>query len=207
MKKVILTLCLVIGITTVLNAQVDFGVKAGINYNSDSFVEVKDDIIKGAKSKTGYHAGVWVRANIPVLGLYIRPELVYTSLSNDVTLLKNIFGNKLKATYDFQKIDVPVLVGKKFFGVVHAYAGPSFQYIINGKLNHEKIKEINVDGFTVGAQLGLGVEFGGFGLYVNWERSFTDKESELITKNIGNNDKIKFDTRVNQIIMGVSYKF
>ena len=59
-----------------------FGVKAGVNYNSNSIGEVSSDVFKGAESKTGYHAGVWVRFKIPAIGLYFRPELVYTNLEN-----------------------------------------------------------------------------------------------------------------------------
>lgn len=200
-------LCFVLGASQFSQAQkIDFGIKGGINYNSDSFTDVKNDVINaGAKSKTGYHAGIWTRFKLPIVGLYIRPELVYTALKSEVNFspVANPNDNTV-VDYSFKKIDVPVLVGKKFLKVVHVFAGPSFQYIINGDLDWKQVKEVTTDGFTMGLQLGAGVELGKLGLDVRWERGFSDTESQLISNN---DDKINFDTRVNQIIVGLSYRF
>ncbi|CAL2088598.1 outer membrane beta-barrel protein [Tenacibaculum sp. 190524A02b] len=195
MKKVVLLIAFVLGAVQFSQSQIDFGIKGGINYNSDSFGEVKADVFSGAKSKTGFHAGVWTRFKIPVIGLYVRPELVYTSLktSSDV------------AAYDFQKIDIPVLLGKKFLKVAHVFVGPSFQYLIDGDLSINTLKSIKTEanGLTVGLQLGAGVEIGKFGLDVRWERAFSDISSTLVTE-LAN---VNFDTRINQIIIGASFKF
>lgn len=204
MKKLVLLVVLFIGATQLTQAQIQFGVKGGVNYNSDSFQNVTNDIVSGAKSKTGFHAGIWTRIKIPVIGLYVRPELVYTSLKSEVTSASDAND---KANYDFQKIDIPVLLGKKFLKVAHVFAGPSFQYIIDS--NFDPIGDLqgnfstDVDGFTVGLQLGAGVELGKVGLDVRWERAFSDAESKLIDG--GNSER--FDTRVNQIIVGLSYRF
>ena len=58
-----------------------------------------------------YHAGLWLRFKLPMVGWYIRPELVYTSLKSEVELRTAA----TTAGYNFQKIDIPVLIGKKFF--------------------------------------------------------------------------------------------
>ena len=203
MKKFFLCAILFFGISQISFSQIHFGVKAGINYNSDSFQEVSQDVLGGGKSKTGFHAGVWTRFKIPVIGLYLRPELIYTSLKSEYSS-KLIPDNK--ATYDFQKIDIPVLLGKKFLKILNVFAGPSFQYIIDGDFNFESLGDIKTeaDGLTVGVQLGAGVELGKLGLDIRWERAFSDKESELI---INEGLPQRFDTRVNQIIVGLSYRF
>lgn len=204
MKKLIFTLCLLFAATQFSQAQIHFGVKGGINYNSDSFREVSADIINGnAKSRTGYHAGIWLRFKLPMIGWYIRPELVYTSLKSEVTL--NSLNSK--ANYNFQKIDVPVLLGKKFLKIAYFNIGPSFQYLLDGKLNFNTISKTNVDGFTVGLQLGGGIELGKIGLDLRWERAFSDIESQLISTVGGSSSTANFDTRVNQIIIGLSYRF
>ena len=77
-------MCLAFGFSHTSNAQIDFGLKAGLNYNSNSIKKVSDDVFEGAKSKTGYHAGIWLRFKIPVTGFYVRPELVYTNLKNGI---------------------------------------------------------------------------------------------------------------------------
>lgn len=203
MRKLILALCLFIGASQYTDAQVHFGMKGGINYNSDSFIDSADDIINGkAEEKTGYHAGIWLRVKLPLVGWYIRPELVYTSLKSEVNFRTNTTTQKVG--YDFQKIDIPVLFGKKFLKILYVHAGPSFQYILDGDLDFEAVSNLKSDGFTVGVQAGGGIEIGKFGLDARWERSFSDVESNFISNITGNQ---RFDTRVNQIIFGLSYRF
>ncbi|MDG1040796.1 MAG: outer membrane beta-barrel protein [Polaribacter sp.] len=205
MKKALLIICLIFGIHLTTHAQVDFGIKGGLNYNSSTFSDVKEDVLSGAESKTGYHAGVWLRFKIPVVGFYIRPELVYTNLENKVDYSFKVLGNTFTkaTTYSFQKIDIPVLLGKKLFGVGNVYIGPSFQYILSSKFGLSDFKEINSDGFTLGLQFGGGIELGKIGLDVRWERAFSGVETSFIE----NTETIEFDTRVNQIMVGLSYKF
>ncbi len=203
MKRVLLMMCLAFGLSQTSNAQVDYGIKAGINYNSSTFSDVKSDVLSGAKSKTGYHAGIWLRFKIPVVGFYIRPELVYTNLENDVNYKAIGTVNTKSTSYNFQKIDIPVLVGKKVFGIGNIYAGPSFQYILSSDFGFSDLKEVDSDGFTVGLQFGAGVELGKIGLDVRWERAFSGIETTFL----GNAGNVEFDTRVNQIIVGLSYKF
>ncbi len=214
MKKLILSLCLFLAASQLIQAQLDFGIKAGVNYNSDSFQNIDDvatEILEDqTKSKTGFHAGIWLRAKLPVMGLYIRPELVYTALKSELTAND---GSNTKASYDFQKIDIPVLLGKKIFKIAYIHAGPSFQYILDGDLDFDTVGtivdnfETEVDGFTVGLNIGAGIELGKIGLDVRWDRSFSDTESEIISRAAGSSATTKFDTRVNQIIIGLSYRF
>ena len=204
MKKVVLMIFLFIGGTQLAQSQIQGGIKAGINYNSDSFSDVKNDIVfDNAKSKTGFHAGAWLRINLPVTDLYLRPELVYTQLSNEVSYEPAGFTAKT-TTYDFQKIDIPVLVGFKFLKVAHVFGGPSFQYILNSDFNIDDLKQIDSDGFSVGVQFGAGIELGKLGFDVRWERALSDTEATFVDSNVGN---VNFDTRVNQIILGLSYRF
>ena len=198
MKKVILMMCLAFAFSQTSSAQVAFGVKGGVNYNSNSIKEVGTDVFEGAKSKTGYHAGIWLRAKIPVIGLYIRPELVYTNLENEV--LYKTTGNS--TNYKFQKIDIPVLLGKKIFGVGNVFIGPSFQYVLSSDFGFDDIKDVEADGFTVGLQFGGGIELGKLGIDVRWERAFSGIESNVV----GNAGLSNFDTRINQVIVGLSYR-
>ncbi|CAM1362249.1 Outer membrane protein beta-barrel domain-containing protein [Tenacibaculum sediminilitoris] len=203
MKKAIFILCFLIGGSQLVQSQIQGGIKAGINYNSDSFADVKDDVLSGAESKMGFHAGAWLRIKLPATGLYIRPELVYTQLSNKVSYEPAGFVAKT-TTYEVQKIDVPVLLGLNFLEIGHVFAGPSFQYILDAGFDIEDLKQVNSDGFSVGLQLGAGVELGKLGVDVRWERALSDTEANFIDSNVGN---VNFGTRVNQIILGLSYRF
>lgn len=198
MKKAILVLVMALGFSQFSNAQLDFGIKGGLNYNSNSIKESAQDVFDGAKSRTGYHAGIWLRLNLPVVGLYVRPELVYTNLKSEV-----FYKTVAKSTnFDFQKIDIPVLLGKKIFGIGNVYIGPSFQYILDSDFSISDIPNVDGDGFTVGLQFGGGVEFGRLGIDVRWERAFSDIESSFV----GNLGSVSYDTRINQIIFGLSYR-
>jgi hypothetical protein len=200
-KRIFLILCLAFGFSQIANAQIAFGIKGGLNYNSNSIKEVSSDVFDGAKSKTGYHAGVWLRFKIPGIGFYLRPELVYTNLANEVSYNNSIA--KTVTSYNFQKIDIPILFGKKIFGIGNLYAGPSFQYILDSDFGISEITDVKTDGFTAGVQFGGGIEFGKLGIDIRWERAFSGVKS-TINKIVG--DDINFDTRVNQVIIGLSYK-
>ena len=200
MKKVFLMISLAFAFSQTSTAQLDFGVKAGLNYNSESIQETGQDLFEGAESKTGYHAGIWLRFKLPIIGFYLRPELVYTNLENEL-----LYKESQTTSYNFQKVDIPVLIGKRFFGIGNVFAGPSFQYILNSDFSLNDISEVDTDGFSVGLQFGAGIELGNLGIDMRWERGLNAVESTFL--NVATNTNVTFDTRVNQIIIGLSYKF
>lgn len=207
MKRVILIAFILISATQLSNAQINFGIKAGVNYNDNNFQNVKKDVFSGGKSTGGYHAGIWLRASLG--GFYIRPELIYTEMYSTTKYTPYFVVSTLTkgANFKFRKVDVPVLFGKNFFGVLNAFAGPSFQYIIDSNFNLSQLKYDNMKNkFSVGLQAGLGVEFRNFGLDVRWERAFTDSEMNFIDNSIRKTE-VNFDNRVNQVILGLSYQF
>ena len=206
MKKVFLMISLAFAFSQTSTAQLDFGVKAGLNYNSESIQETGQDLFEGAESKTGYHAGIWLRFKLPIIGFYLRPELVYTNLENELLYkITKEAPTSQTTSYNFQKIDIPVLIGKKFFGIGNVFAGPSFQYILNSDFSLNDIENVDTDGFTVGLQVGAGIELNNLGIDVRWERGLNTVESTFL--NVSTNTNVTFDTRVNQIIIGLSYKF
>ena len=200
MKKVFLMMSLAFAFSQTSSAQLDFGVKAGLNYNSESIQSVSEDVFTGAESKTGYHAGVWLRFKLPIIGFYLRPEIVYTNLENELLYKIRETAPSQTTSYNFQKIDIPVLIGKKFFGIGNVFAGPSFQYILNSDFSLNDISEVDTDGFSVGLQFGAGIELGNLGIDVRWERGLNTIESTFLN---ALSERVTFDTRVNQIIIGL----
>ena len=203
MKKIIFGCFLLFLVAQQSQAQLQFGVKAGINYNSDSFESVSDDVLNGAKTKTGLHTGVWLRAKLPVIGFYIRPELIYTELNNTVNYDSD-FSVPRNTNFKFRKIDLPVLIGKKFLGIGNVFAGPSFQYILSSDFELNDLKEVSTENFSLGIQLGGGVELGRLGFDIRWERGLSKTETVFVDNTI-NETNFNFDKRVSQIIFGISY--
>ena len=180
-----------------LTAQKDFGVKGGINYNNNgdaTFSSAGDDVIQGGESKSGFHAGLWFRGKVPIIGVYIRPELVYTQVKSEYINKSNTAAN-----YEFSKIDVPVLLGKNFLGFATAFVGPSFQYILNDDFEFSELITDDFDKFSVGVQMGFGIELGNLGIDVRWERGLSETEAKF-------SNGITVDNRTDQIIFGLSLK-
>ena len=180
-----------------LTAQKDFGVKGGINYNNNgdaTFSSTGDDVIQGGESKSGFHAGLWFRGKVPIIGIYIRPELVYTQVKSEYINKSNTAAN-----YEFSKIDVPVLLGKNFLGFATAFVGPSFQYILNDDFEFSELTTDDFDKFSVGVQMGFGIELGNLGIDVRWERGLSETEAKF-------SNGITVDNRTDQIIFGLSLK-
>jgi hypothetical protein len=200
MRKVILILCVTFAFSQTLTAQKAFGIKGGVNYNNNgdaTFSSTGDDVIQGAESKSGFHAGLWFRGKVPIIGLYIRPELVYTQVKSEYMESESNSSN-----YEFSKIDVPILLGKNFLGFATAFIGPSFQYILNDDFEFSEVTTDDFDKFSVGLQMGLGIEFGSLGIDVRWERGLSETEANFSQENTD----FTIDNRTNQIIFGLSYQ-
>jgi hypothetical protein len=191
MRKVFLILYVTLACSQTLTAQKDFGIKGGVNYNNNgdaTFSSAGDDVIQGAESKSGFHAGLWFRGKVPIIGLYIRPELVYTQVKSEY------INNE---SYEFSKIDVPILLGKNFLGFATAFVGPSFQYILNDNFEFSELNTDQFDKFSVGVQMGFGIELGNLGIDVRWERGLSKTEAKFA-------NSITVDNRTNQIIFSLS---
>ena len=67
------------------------------------------------------------------------------------------------------------------------------------------LKEVSTENFSLGIQLGGGVELGRLGLDIRWERGLSKTETVFVDNTI-NDTNFNFDKRVSQIIFGISYR-
>ena len=74
---------------------------------------------------------------------------------------------------------------------------------LNPDFSFSDISDVKADGFTVGFQFGGGIELGNFGIDLRLERAFSAIESRFIGTT---GTAVNFDTRINQVILGVSYR-
>ena len=104
-----------------------------------------------------------------------------------------------------QKLDLPLLVGFKIIGPVHVFAGPAFQYILDTEFDEISIDDIEND-FSVGLNVGAGVNLGKLGIDVRYERGLSNNEINFINANITTLNGDRVDTRPDQVILSLSLK-
>jgi len=210
MKKLVLTVLTLTLFHFSYAQNIDFGAKAGLNYNFggdlSELIEQTGtnlrDIPTGADNKAGYHFGLWARFKFA--GMYVRPEVIYTELKNSYNNSSTASPNDLSTNFTTKKIDIPVLFGYKVIGPLTVYAGPAFQFFLDSEFNTNQIENIRTKDFTVGMQIGTGLELGRLGVDIRWEKGFSNK---LLADSTFPGTNIKLDNRPNQIIFSLSYRF
>ena len=80
MKKILSLAVVLLFITSVAGAQSRFGIKAGLNFNTLQDVTESGTVENAWKAQTGYHFGVAWQIKVPLLGLAIQPELMYSKV-------------------------------------------------------------------------------------------------------------------------------
>ena len=201
MRKILLAICMLAATVAFSQSKNAIGIRAGLNYSSNGDLRLQDvinageDIVQGADSRVGFHFGFYGKINISKF--YLRPEIVYTRTNSE-------FEN---VDYNVQKIDLPVLLGYKLIGPLSVFAGPSFQYIIDNDLELSDINLGDVENdFSVGLNIGVGVQLGIIGLDARYERGFSENEAAFIGNNISDGLAGRVDSRPSQIIFSVSLK-
>ena len=179
--------------TSLLQAQFEFGVKGGLNYDSLGDVDYTDISATNlsAGSKTGYHIGAY--GKIDLLLFYLRPEIQFTKINSG-------FDGK---DIGLSKIEAPILLGYKILGPLSVFAGPSFQYILNEDVEGTTLADVE-ENFTIGLQIGTRISFGRLGMGVRYDRGFTDNGVKILGVNGLGDGRI--DARPNQFIVRASYE-
>ncbi len=160
MKKLILLLCISVFISKVNGQELEFGLKAGVNTGKGSISEL-NTMSADVKSINSFNGGIYGRLKIMVIGLYIQPELIYSSRGGIYDFNDN--GKTFQVTNKANYIDVPVLIGMKFVKIFRIYAGPNFQFLINQNMDFPQqyattIKTHDLNKKNIGAQFGVGLD-------------------------------------------------
>jgi hypothetical protein len=137
MKKILL-ISVAIMIFGNIDAQLRFGVKAGVNFSK---FNTKEQVLQ--TNGTAWQAGLATQFKIPVVGLGIQPELLYSvHKGND----KSIGYFNIPVNIRWQPLPIPLI--KPII-----LAGPYFGYAVNYKGFNSDIKRLDW-----GIGLGAGVE-------------------------------------------------
>ena len=171
MKKIILVIMIMACYTSQISAQLKFGVKGGVNYTN---FKVKDAQFSTSNS-TSWQIGALMQTKVPILGMGVQPELLYTVYKADVNGRSN----------GIHYLQVPVNVFQSFnLLVVRPYlmAGPYFGYAVN--IDGRAFKN-QVDRFDWGIGLGGGIEIWKlqFGARYSWGLQNVSKVNEFKMRN------------------------
>ena len=138
---------------------------------------------------------------MPVLPLpYNQPDFYF--YDEELEIAYCMLKNKNHLELEISKIDTPLLIGVEVIGPISVFAGPSFQYILDNKLKGIDLQKVE-DEFTVGLNIGVGLQLGRLGLDVRYERGLNSNEAEFTS----NNTSFRLDTRPEQLIFNISYSF
>lgn len=177
MKKMFLLAGLLLSVTFI-NAQLNFGIKAG--YNSSLTFGNISSVTNGGYDLTdvkselnnGFHAGIWTRIGNK---FYVQPELLYAMGKKEYTVtLQDAMNNDI--TYDkfvnISTVDIPLLVGYKLLDKkmanLRVFAGPKlrldagsslrFDNVVSGGTitKDDLIKDVKKS--QIGLEIGAGVD-------------------------------------------------
>lgn len=195
MTKNFIFTCLSILITYQINAQSNsgWGIKGGLNYGSGgNLINTITESAENPDNNLGWHLGVYGK-----LGdrFYLRPELVYTNLGSNYDNIK----------FKMQKLDLPILAGFRIVGPLHVFIGPAFQYILDTNLDNFSLDDVE-NSFTIGFNVGAGINLGRLGIDLRYERGFSENEADIIGT-ISDDVIGRIDTRPEQLIISLSYRF
>lgn len=153
MKKIIFVLAVVFS-SVLVNAQISFGIKGGLN-NSTLGGDGAD--LSGKKSNTGFNVGGIVA--IPLSTNFVfQPELMY-SANQGMEFRPN---SNTETNYNLNYVNVPLMLKYKYSGF-YGEVGPYFGFLTSGKIktktgsttSETDIKN-SFDGTDIGAALGTG---------------------------------------------------
>jgi len=191
-------------LTYSLFAQLDFGLKGGLNLTNISLDTEAGDyqITSNPRSQVGYHFGGLMRVSL--FGIFIQPELVFTSIATEYTVTELTTEIPNIAKQRIGRVDLPVVIGARL-GTLRLGLGPVASIIVSDKSDLTYITgyETSLKSATFGYQVGGGFDIWKLGLDIRYEGNLSKLGDQIV---IGG-QPINFDTRARQIIFSLSYSF
>ena len=188
----------------------DIGVKAGAN---GSFIRNITGDFESDGMKLGFVGGVWGRVKIPLIGLYVQPELVISQTGGKFES-QGIDGNNnsilLETTANLTNLDAVVLIGQRFgLGplALRLNLGPVYSNVLSAKFKNDSdapgfeettqdLKEV-ISSPQFGLQLGVGVDISKFNIDLRFQQNFTKLYDQ---------DLVNEDARISALQLTLAYK-
>ena len=178
------------------------------NQNGENIAELLDD----TDAVLTYQLGLFTR--FMFAGIYVQPEAMFSSSKTEMTFENIIDGNgntnnNVVGEMKLNKLDVPVMIGKRFMKILRINAGPVFSYILSQNIGQSGTKEawneINAEykNATVGLQYGIGIDIAMINIDLRVEKGF-----QAISENLTIGEtSFAADQRLEQIMLSLGIKF
>lgn len=195
MKKLIITFALLMITLAGYSQNFAIGPKFGL---SSTKIELKDGNFSTGDGELGYHIGVFTRFGIA--GFYLQPELLYTQTNGTFSYNDPNSNNGSGFKANFNRLDIPVMLGIKMFKFFRIQAGPIASINIDSELKDaaDVVQDIDYKQAKIGYQAGLGLDIGKFIVDAKYESSLGS-----VTQNVGG---FQTDQRVSQWILSIGFK-
>lgn len=207
-KKIFSTLFVTVSLLSF--SQVTFGAKANVIYQTGdpTWENIKNGTVEAyedkGKNNVGYNAGISLKIDTP-LGIFIQPELYYTTFSKEFT----VDGTNTTIKVKNNRADLPVLVGYNVLGkTLGIYAGPVASYNLSTDNQYNDFKENATKEFTLGYQFGAQVTISKLVVSARYEGAFSNDQRKFINTNTSSSiDEIRYDNRPSLLMFGVGLNF
>jgi len=173
MKKLLLSVALLIAVCISAKAQFSLGIKGGVNFSKISADNVKNSTV------TGYQAGVFARIGS---AFYLQPEVYLSSSGGKFDFNTTNTTTTASGKVTFTNLNVPLLLGHSFGSKdlnFRLMVGPEYTYALSKSQDFDD----NVNGAyndfgkyknsTIGFQAGGGVDIGPITADLRYEGGLT----------------------------------
>ena len=167
-----------------------------INFDNGTGISTDDALV-------GFKAGVYTRLSL--LGFYVQPEALFTSTGGKIKVDDPNYNDVIDLTYN--RLDVPVMIGKSFAGIFRFNLGPTFSLVLSDDvkdLGTSVVEEVKQDynDAVIGYQFGIGLDISKLRIDLKYEGNLS-KFGESITIP-GINQQFETDYRNNMFVLGVA---
>jgi hypothetical protein len=185
-----LFLMLTTAITIPTNAQnLEWGAKANWDNFSSRF-----------SSDFGGDIGVYGRAMFA--GFYVQPEVMFHRTNKQVGFDNPDPSESDKIEVSYSRLNIPILIGQRFFKVVRYSVGPVGTLNLGGESQAGSVDNISYKDFNVALQAGLGADIWKLRIDAKYQLSFSDVTDKVTV----NGESVGTSNYGNFFLLEVGYK-
>lgn len=194
-------LAVLFSLSTALNAQLDFGLRAGVGLakagisDFESAQQAIEDM-EDAERELSFHAGLYFKIDAPAF--FIQPEVIFSQINQSINADQVGTGDLRSLELDLSRVDIPLLIGTDF-GPLRLMAGPVYSANISDLSGNVST---DLESGTFGYQIGAGLQFSKLIIDVRYEGAFSPWASNLIV----DQTNYQVDLRTSQLMVCLGFE-